>query len=639
MSDYLAKLREAVPEQLRELPVWLAWRSICAPGEKPRKVPYYCDGAPRHGALDSPEDRARLVTFDQAAATFDPARFTGLGIALGDVPGEEITLAGIDLDDVREDDPRVLEVLGAAASYAEVSPSGKGIKIFGTGDIGTAKVQRDGAGLEIYSRGRFFTVTGDRVNGAHVADLAEAAELARKRWQTPAPTAPRHADPIGGSIIAGGRNNTLASLAGALRRRGGSLAAIEAAVLAENAARCSPPLPEDEVRAIARSVARYEPTERPAAEPAGNRFDLEAARVGLHTFDCPPAPPEHIVQDHTLRTVGAFVGPGGLGKTTLKLCEAVHIVLGRPLYGLEVMRPGPVLYLTAEDEAEIARWRLARIVQDMHLSRPELEHVAANVLIEDATRFPCRFVDADQGGRLIRTRVLDELAEAYQGARLSAIFADPQNAFGPGERFVNDGEAELMRAGAWLSRELNCAVQFVHHVGKANARGGIVDQYAGRGGSAGADNARFVHVLAAHLADGEGFTAPSDATPEEMAEGRILRLHVAKLSHGKKPGGPTWLRRVGFTFEHLRPSARDAAEIERSRLRTLHGFIRDQAAAGIRHTGTTLEDRLAELGMTRAELRAALHVALERRHLTETEAPEGERRGRRKTYLAAGITP
>ncbi len=58
-------------------------------------------------------------------------------------------------------------------------------------------------------------------------------------------------------IIEGARNSALTSFAGAMRRRGMSREAIEAALLAENSRRCEPPLPEPEVRGVAASVARY----------------------------------------------------------------------------------------------------------------------------------------------------------------------------------------------------------------------------------------------------------------------------------------------------------------------------------------------------------------------------------------------
>ncbi len=63
----------------------------------------------------------------------------------------------------------------------------------------------------------------------------------------------------GERIPQGSRNQTLTSLAGSIRRPGMSLAAIEAALLAENDARCDPPLAPDEVRDIAASISRYAP--------------------------------------------------------------------------------------------------------------------------------------------------------------------------------------------------------------------------------------------------------------------------------------------------------------------------------------------------------------------------------------------
>ncbi|MDR3453019.1 MAG: phage/plasmid primase, P4 family [Rhodoferax sp.] len=54
-----------------------------------------------------------------------------------------------------------------------------------------------------------------------------------------------------------GRNNTLTNLAGAMRRKGMSEAAINAALQAENLARCRPPLDLNEVSGIAASIMRY----------------------------------------------------------------------------------------------------------------------------------------------------------------------------------------------------------------------------------------------------------------------------------------------------------------------------------------------------------------------------------------------
>ncbi|RMF21491.1 MAG: DUF3987 domain-containing protein, partial [Deltaproteobacteria bacterium] len=96
--------------------------------------------------------------------------------------------------------------------------------------------------------------------------------------------------------LTGRRNNTLASLASTMRRRGMPAEAIEAALLQENALRCDPPLPDDEVRRIARSVARYEPSADRAA-PAWQAFPPDAlpkqirrfVTAGAEAIGCDPA--------------------------------------------------------------------------------------------------------------------------------------------------------------------------------------------------------------------------------------------------------------------------------------------------------------------------------------------------------------
>ncbi|OZA29340.1 MAG: hypothetical protein B7X91_02550 [Hydrogenophilales bacterium 17-64-11] len=87
-----------------------------------------------------------------------------------------------------------------------------------------------------------------------------------------------------GRIPEGARNSTLLSHAGAMRRHGITEDAIAAALLVINASRCHPSLPDDEVRSIARSVAKYEP-DPVASLPAYSRADLTSMIEGTDDFD------------------------------------------------------------------------------------------------------------------------------------------------------------------------------------------------------------------------------------------------------------------------------------------------------------------------------------------------------------------
>ena len=99
---------------------------------------------------------------------------------------------------------------------------------------------------------------------------------------------PQTNDPSNGEVIPQGyRNSTLTSLAGVMRRRGMTAEAIENALLAENANRCDPPLSEDEVKRIARSVSRYLPASVSAVAQHADRTDLGNSErlVSLHGDD------------------------------------------------------------------------------------------------------------------------------------------------------------------------------------------------------------------------------------------------------------------------------------------------------------------------------------------------------------------
>ena len=235
------RIAGAVPADLRSQPVWLHWCSQPNGTGKPKKVPYYASGKPRAGKLDTPADRRHLVTFDAAAERFDPEQHAGLGVALGAVPDTDLHLSGIDLDGCRRDaqvSPRALEIVAAAhGAYTEVSPSGTGLKIFGTGDIGTLATP----GVEMYSGGRFFAVTGEHYLGHCLADLRDASEAARR-------LAAARSGPAG-PVPEGGRNNWLFSRARSLRARNVPDAEAWQALQDANES-CAPPLGEAELRGI-----------------------------------------------------------------------------------------------------------------------------------------------------------------------------------------------------------------------------------------------------------------------------------------------------------------------------------------------------------------------------------------------------
>jgi hypothetical protein len=205
------------------------------------------------------------------------------------------------------------------------------------------------------------------------------------------------AAPADGAIPVGRRNAHLTSLAGSMRRRGMSEAALAAALAAENVGRCDPPLADNEVRAIARSVGRYAPAPIGTAAVASDvesRIADEVARLRIvrearRRLDAEDHGPVQEPEFLTLRERLARPRPDvrwridgwqpvqsrvmlaaqfKAGKTTLVAALLRSLVDGAPWLGRDVVTPidGTVALLDTEmAEIQLDEWlRAQRIRQD-----------------------------------------------------------------------------------------------------------------------------------------------------------------------------------------------------------------------------------------------------------------------------------
>jgi hypothetical protein len=162
-----------IPPELQALPRWVNWRN-----EAGRKIPY--DPKLTNGRASS-TDPETWSTFEQARTAYeeregDTDAFTGVGFVLnGD------GLVGVDIDHC-DTDPAALQLLDElGAAYVEVSPSGAGLRAFGYAEGLTAgcKGTYNGQSVELYSTGRYLTVTGHTLKQGPLQPLNGFAELAQ----------------------------------------------------------------------------------------------------------------------------------------------------------------------------------------------------------------------------------------------------------------------------------------------------------------------------------------------------------------------------------------------------------------------------------------------------------------------------
>lgn len=247
-------------KSLISLPRWIVWKYETRKGKK-SKIPYRADSK----GYASSTDPATWTDYASAAAV--ASQYDGIGFVLGD------GFSGIDLDNClsedgtpeRWSDPILAQFQG---TYAEISPSGRGVKIFVKGDkpAGYRSVVNgfpNGGRIEVYGAGRYFTVTGRAVRG-HAGDVAtvDIEPLCREYLAEPVRTPPprREASASGdafarcrayvakmpGAISGAGGHNLTLHVACECRRFG--LSKSEARqILDEYNLRCEPPWSDREI--------------------------------------------------------------------------------------------------------------------------------------------------------------------------------------------------------------------------------------------------------------------------------------------------------------------------------------------------------------------------------------------------------
>lgn len=159
-----------VPSELTAYPQWILWREVIKPDGDRTKLPYSITGN-----LASVTDPRTWTSYHNAV---EASKRLCMGI--GFVLTVNDPFAFIDLDDPGDNQELIArhkKILESFDSYAEVSPSGKGIHIIVKGAVDKGR-RRDK--VEVYSAERYMTVTGWTL---HQKPIEERTMLLDQLWR------------------------------------------------------------------------------------------------------------------------------------------------------------------------------------------------------------------------------------------------------------------------------------------------------------------------------------------------------------------------------------------------------------------------------------------------------------------------
>ena len=150
-----------IPAELKNYRQWVLWRFEIREG-KQTKIPYQINGM----NADS-TDAATWTDYDKVVRAYFMGSFDGIGFVI--TPTDKF--CGVDMDHCRnpetgEIDTEKLNCIKLFNSYTEITPSKTGIRVWIKAKLPeNSRKRNDHKHIGIYDQKRFFTVTGNHLEG------------------------------------------------------------------------------------------------------------------------------------------------------------------------------------------------------------------------------------------------------------------------------------------------------------------------------------------------------------------------------------------------------------------------------------------------------------------------------------------
>jgi len=226
---------------------------------------------------------------------------------------------------------------------------------------------------------------------------------------------------------------------------------------------------------------------RLAGHTAANRLPTEFVWQDPATI--PPRP--WLCGRHLLRKqVSVTVAPGGLGKSSLTIAEALAMASGRDLLGEWTARDLKVWIYNLEDPRDELNRRIIAAMQHYGIAPQE---IAGRLYVDTGReRTLTTAIQTREGVQIIKP-VMDALAREIEARGIDVLVIDPFVSSHQAQE--NDNGAIDLVAKEWarLADRCNCAIELVHHTRKTNGEDATTE--SGRGASALLAAARSGRVL------------------------------------------------------------------------------------------------------------------------------------------------
>jgi RecA-family ATPase len=228
-----------------------------------------------------------------------------------------------------------------------------------------------------------------------------------------------------------------------------------------------------------------------------------------------------LAQHYMLGTITATVAPGGLGKSSLDLIEALSMALGRDLlHGEELRYRSRVWYHNAEEKLEELERRVLAACKHYGITYEDLEGWFFLTGREQEIK-----VGAGQGQLKIDKSVVKQLTDSISDDEIEVAIFDPLIALHGTTEKSNENMRGICEVFAKIADVTGCAIEITHHTRKMQPGQEELTASDSRGAGAIMDAVRSMRVLN-RMTDSEASKLGLDS----MERRRFMRLDRDKAN-------------------------------------------------------------------------------------------------------------
>lgn len=274
----------------------------------------------------------------------------------------------------------------------------------------------------------------------------------------------------------------------------------------------------------------------PQSEPEEEKDNIRATPLTEDDLDGIPLR-DFIWGQHLVRKfVSVTVSPGGVGKTSLLLCEAMSMASGIDFLQVPVKKPLRVWVFNAEDPRDelLRRVKAARDFYDLYAS-----DYAGRIFLDSGRDQDLIIAHEDRKtGLMINVPIVDAVVSQIIKNRIDVVIVDPFVSTHQVNENDNGAIDAVAKTWAKIADYTNCAIDIVHHLKKVSDRDATVEDARGAVSLIGA--ARSVRVL----------NRMNEEQAKEAGISEEDRMGYFSITNGKNNLAPTsskmtWRRLVG----------------------------------------------------------------------------------------------